>query len=854
MGLQKYQEKRHFDATPEPAGSRQRTRGPLRFVVQKHRASNLHYDFRIEVDGVLKSWAVPKGPSLNPDDKRLAMMVEDHPFDYRNFEGIIPKGNYGAGEVIIWDEGTYCSRETPDRDESTRHLREGLQAGHITIVVNGQKLKGEFALLKLKRAENNAWLLVKKRDQYASDSDVRADERSVRSGRTLEEIAAEEEAAQKRAIKPVRARRSRKRFAVREAPRAPMPRRVRPMLAALVDEPFDRKGWLFELKWDGYRAVAEVGKNGVSFYSRNSKSFEQRFAPIVESLRELGHEAVLDGEVVVVDSRGRSNFQLLQNYQRTGEGDLRYYAFDVLHLDGYDLRPLPLHRRKELLGRLVEGLPNVLLSEHVEEQGVAFFQAVERQGLEGVMAKDAKSPYREGMRGGEWLKIKAHQRQEAVIGGFTEPKGSRTGLGALVLGVYEGDDLVYIGHTGGGFDTRALEDMRARLEPLEQRTCPFRVKPATNAPAHWVEPRLVCEVRFQEWTDEGILRHPIFLGLREDKPARSVRREVPAPAPGETHSTPVVAASRLRPSRTVGGNGKPPATPDITNPDKVYWPDEGYTKGDLIGYYRAVAPFILPYLRDRPESLHRHPNGINGQSFFQKDVSRQPPPAWVATATVRHESDGRPITYILCQDQPTLLYLANLGCIELNPLHVRVESLDRPDYLVIDLDPEAIPFEHVVHVALEIRKTLEKAGAQCCCKTSGKRGLHVYVPLAARYDDDQARQFAEIVANVVNRKLPQTTSVVRSPTQRQERVYLDFLQNRRAQTLAAPYSVRPYPGATVSTPLRWSEVKKGLDPARYTIRTVPRRLDRVGDLWKPVLGPGIDLADCLERLARQAAR
>jgi bifunctional non-homologous end joining protein LigD len=642
-----------------------------------------------------------------------------------------------------------------------------------------------------------------------------------------------------------------------------MPRDVKPMLATLTEAPFDRAGWLFELKWDGYRAIAEVTRRRVRLYSRNLQPFEQRFAPIVRALHQLGHEAVLDGEVVVVDEHGKSHFQLLQNYQKTGKGRLVYYVFDLIYLDGRDLRGLPLAERKELLREALPNLRNVRLSEHVSEGGVAFFEAAAAAGLEGIIGKDGASPYRSGVRSREWLKIKTHQRQEAVIAGFTEPRGSRKDLGALILGVYEGDELIYVGHTGGGFDRKGLTSMRGRLEPLIQEECPFRRRPPTNAPAHWLRPELVCEVSFHEWTGDGVMRQPIFLGLREDKDPHSVRREVPIPAgvarpPGSrvrsrksraerSTATPNGSVHKAAPS----GNGKGIA---LTNLAKAYWPADGYTKGDLIAYYREVAPFILPYLQDRPLSLHRHPNGIEGKSFFQKDVSHQPPPSGVPTTEIHSEGDGRAIRYIVGGDERTLLYLANLGCIEMNPWNSRLGSLQRPDYVVIDLDPEDISFAHVVAAAREVRKVLARADADSHCKTSGKRGLHVYVPLGAKYDYDQARVFAEIVANVVHGLLPGTTSVVRSPALRQGRVYLDFLQNRRGQTLAAPYSARPAPGAPVSTPLKWSEVTMRLNPAQFTIQTMRARLDKVGDLWGPVLGAGVDLRHALERLAKLQRR
>ena len=844
MSLKKYRQKRHFRETPEPKGSQRPSSGLLHFVVQKHHASRLHYDFRLELGGVLKSWAVPKGPSLDPADKRLAMMVEDHPLDYATFEGIIPEGNYGAGTVMVWDNGTYEARGAHDRASSERFAEEGLKRGDLKIILHGRKLRGEFALVKLRRGEPNAWLLLKKKDEFATGEDITADDRSIESGLTLDQIA---QGAGKSGEYWHKKNGRRTRVDLDDAPEAAMPRGVTPMLATLVDEAFDRRGWFFEVKWDGYRAIAEVRGGVVRLYSRNRKSFNDAYGPVVQSLRQIGHDVVLDGEVVVVDDSGMSQFQLLQNYQKSGEGRLVYYVFDVLYADGHDLRDLPLRRRKEILHKLVDGVPNVQFSEHVEEKGKAFFEAAARAGLEGIMAKNAASPYREGQRTDDWLKIKAKRRQEAVIGGFTEPRGSRKGFGALVLGVYEGDDLVYIGHTGGGFNASTLAEVKAKLLPLEQKACPFKRRPVTNAPVHWVKPELVCEVNFQTWTDEGNMRMPIFIGLREDKPATEVRREAAEPVKQALQKSDDAKPRSALPSKAAPAAAEGPR---FTNLDKIYWPDEGFTKGDLIAYYREVGDFMVPYLRDRPESLNRHPNGINKPSFFQKDVSQQPPPDWVKTVNVSSEGEERDIRYILCQDKQSLLYIANLGCIEINPWNSRVETRDRPDWVVIDLDPEAIDFARVVEAAQAVHRFLDKAGAASFCKTSGKRGLHIYVPLAARYDYDQAKQFAELVANMVQQQLPQTTSVVRSPARRQQRVYLDFLQNRRGQTLAAPYSVRPAPGATVSTPLRWSEVKRGLNPSKFTMRTVPKRLETIGDIWKPVIGPGADLLACLERMRK----
>jgi bifunctional non-homologous end joining protein LigD len=835
LTIQKYNAKRNFRRTPEPAGGKgpRRDAGPLRFVVQKHDATRLHYDFRLELGGALKSWAVPKGPSLRPEDKRLAVMVEDHPLDYRTFEGTIPAGNYGAGTVMVWDQGTYHAVGAETRADTERILAEGLRTGRLKFVLYGSKLQGEFTLVKSRRGTND-WLLIKHRDQFANDRDVTVEDRSAVTARNLEEIAT-----------GLTRRRRRASIDLSDAPQGKMPHDVAPMLASLVKESFQRHGWVFEVKWDGYRAIAEVASDGVRLYSRNQISLAERFGPIVRALERLGHEAVIDGEVVVVDPTGVGRFQLLQNYQKTGKGALLYYVFDLLYLDGHDLRSLPLLRRKELLARVVAELPTIRFSEHVERDGVALFRAAEAKGLEGIIAKQGDSPYLVGRRSRSWLKIKTHRRQEAVIGGFTEPRGSRDHLGALLLGVYENDRLVPIGHTGGGLDSSMRRDLRSRLEPLETKTCPFHPRPRPNAPVHWVEPLLVCEVSFGEWTHDGVMRHPIFVGLREDKLSRSVRRESPLPREPDEHIPTPAPADK-------GGHRKPQPTkptPEFTNLDRIYFPKEGYTKRDLIDYYRTVAPVMLPYLVDRPQSLHRHPNGIDKESFFQKDFGDQVP-EWFQTVRVPSSTDRGETHYVLCQDEASLLFLANLGCIEINPWNSRVGHLNEPDYMVIDLDPEEIPFDRVVEAALAVRRLLDRIGAESRCKTSGKTGLHVYVPLGAKYTVDEARQFAELVATVVQRELWETTSTLRRPALRRRRVYLDFLQNRTGQTLAAPYSVRPVAGAPVSTPLKWSEVRRGLDPAKFTMQSVPRRLDRVGDLWKPVLGRGIDLAACLDRLAR----
>jgi bifunctional non-homologous end joining protein LigD len=648
-----------------------------------------------------------------------------------------------------------------------------------------------------------------------------------------------------------------------DAPLAAMPRNVKPMLASPVAEPFDHPDWVFEIKWDGYRAIAEVERHSVRLYSRRSLSLAERYPPLVDALGRLNHDAVLDGEVVVLDAGGKPQFQLLQNYQKARQGVLTYYVFDLLHLDGHDLRNLPLLRRKQLLAQIVKDVPGIKVSEHITATGRAFFQALSRQDLEGMVAKLAQSRYVAGQRSKTWLKLKTHLRQEAVIGGFTDERSNPRNLGAVLLGVYEGDDLVYIGHAGTGFDTRSRADVRERLTPLMQKHCPFKAQPKANAPVHWVKPELVCEVSFGLWTHDGHLRHPVFQRLREDIVASTVHREQPQAAhlestreEGSDSGTAAVEAGKPSspgPGSSKSASGKALSigghSVAVTNLNKVYWPAEGYTKGMLIDYYREVSLFLVPHLKDRPESLHRHPGGILEKSFFQKDMRRQPPPDWVQTVDVASDSEPDITRTLLCQDEATLVYMANLGCIELHPWHSRVATLDQPDYLVLDLDPVEIAFAQVAAVAQAIRELLERAEAACYPKTSGKRGLHVYVPFGARYAHEQAKQFAHLIAQIVHRKLPEVTSLERDPRRRQGRVYLDYIQNGKGKTLAAAYAVRPYPGATVSTPLQWSEVSKRLDPSKFTMRTVPQRLARQGDLWAPVLGPGIDLPACLERLS-----
>lgn len=526
MGLKDYKAKRQFKKTPEPRVGSGKASGRLVFVVQKHAARAIHYDLRLEMEGLLKSWAIPKGPSLDPSQKRLAVMVEDHPFDYKDFEGVIPEGNYGAGSVIIWDRGTYHYPFESDKEKNEKLLLEGLKKGHMTFILQGQKLQGEFALVKTRKDEKS-WLLLKKSDQYTTTEDILKNNRSVVSGKTLEEIAKDDPAKPLplEKINRIHLREAMEGEDLSDTPLKPMPHGIIPMLASQIKEPFDHPDWIFEMKWDGYRAIAEIRNGSVSLYSRNGISLSQKFSPIYEALKKSQLEAVLDGEIVVVNDQGEPDFQMLQDYSKFGKGHLLYYVFDLLYFAGHDLTGLPLIKRKELLKKIIPAEPKIKFSDHVVKDGILFFQVVKEKGLEGIVAKQAQSKNLPGKRSRHWLKVKTHLTQEAVIAGFTEPRGTRNDFGALVLGVYEGKDLVFIGHTGGGFNAGTLKEVREKLSSFIRKKCPFKVEPKTNTPVTWVKPELVCEVIFQGWTAEALMRQPVFLRLREDKAARDVVRE-----------------------------------------------------------------------------------------------------------------------------------------------------------------------------------------------------------------------------------------------------------------------------------------------------------------------------------------
>lgn len=862
MSLTTYKKKRRFNDTPEPKGKTEGSKGGLRFVVQRHAATRLHYDFRLEMEGVLKSWAVPKGPSLYPKDKRLAMMVEDHPYSYRTFEGVIPEGNYGAGVVEIWDEGTYEHIEDHNRKSGEKKLLSDLEKGSLKFILHGKKLKGEFALVRLKNGDGNAWLLIKHKDEYAvqkafdaekltdPDSDVSAAVAAKAAKRSRSKKASVKKAAPVEKPRPV-------------APRSDKKLRhfITPMLAKAGGMPFNDDDWIFELKWDGYRAVAEVEKGKVQLYSRNGLSFAGRYPLIYEALESIKTEMVLDGEIVLFNENGQPDFQKLQLYSENMHLPVVYYVFDILRYKGKDLTGMPLLERKALLKKVLPEGDHIRYCDHVQRDGEAFFQQIVARNMEGMIAKRADSTYQVGKRTNDWVKIKHHNTEEVVIAGYTAPRGGRKLFGALVLGRYQDGELRYAGHTGTGFDDLTLRQVHDQLKPLVTGTSPFSEKIKTNMPVTWVKPVLVCNIKFTEITRDGIFRHPVFQGIRVDKTAKEVvaKKQTTVPkkaaarkpakaakkvqAKKATKSTSTAEESGSRIIRLKGHELK------LTNQQKIYWPDQGYTKGDLIAYYEKMHKYILPYLKDRPESLNRTPNGIAAKGFFQKDAGGQAP-EWVHSEKLYSESVHKDIDYIICNDKLTLLYLNNLGCVEINPWNSRLGSLEYPDYMVIDLDPsDKNTFEEVIDAALATKEVLDKAGAKAYCKTSGSSGLHIYVPMGAQYTYDQVREFCKIIVMQVQDMMPDNTTMERSLKKRSDKkIYLDFLQNRQGQTLAAAYSLRPKPGATASAPLEWKEVKRGLHPSQFDINTLPERVAKKGDLFKPVLGKGIDMMKCLKRL------
>jgi bifunctional non-homologous end joining protein LigD len=841
VSLDKYRQKRSADTTPEPFGRASADR-PHLFVVQKHAATRLHYDFRLEWAGVLKSWAVPQGPSPDPSEKRLAVEVEDHPVEYADFEGVIPEGNYGAGEVIVWDQG----RWTPLAD-----LDEGMKKGKLLFELSGYKLRGRWTLVRMKtkgKTTGKEWLLIKERDGFArKGADAAYPEESIFSGLTVEDLATG----------------SRRASAIREeierlgAPQRPVRvAGVGLMLAETRDDAFSRPGWLWELKYDGFRLLAAREEGSAVLRYRHGMDSTATFPEIARAVQALPYDSfVLDGEVVVLDPSSRPRFGLLQKralLQRRSDIEraavelpATFFAFDLLAFEGYDLRGLPLSTRKALLAQLLPRAGPLRFADHVADRGKDLLAAASELGLEGVVGKKADSPYR-GARSGDWVKVRLDRAGDFAVVGFTKPEGARTGFGALHLASWQDGGLVYAGRVGTGFSGKLLDELHARLSARMRATPAFGGAVPTGRGHAWVEPEMVVEVRYKERTGEGLLRHPAFLRVRDDKTVpECVREDAGDGEAGDAPPAEPPPPAAWEPSERVV---------PFSNLTKVFWPDEGYTKGDLVEYYRAIGPWLLPYLKDRPLVMTRYPDGIAGKSFFQKDAPNFAPD-WIRLERIWSEHAEREIDYFVCDDLETLLYVANLGSI---PLHVwasRVAAPERPDWCILDLDPKGAPFSHVVEIAKAIHRLCEEIGLPNFIKTSGATGLHVLVPLGGQCTHAESRVLGEILARSIEQEHGDIATTARMLGARGGKVYLDYLQNGHGKTIAGPFSARPVPGATCSAPLKWSEVNGKLDPKDYTLKTLPARMKRLkDDPLAPVLTLKPEIARALSALSGRVTR
>jgi len=872
--LEEYARKRKFSRTPEPPPAPQsasKLDGSF-FCVQRHDATQLHYDFRLEVEGVLKSWAIPKGPSLDPAVRHLAVHVEDHPLEYGSFEGNIPAGEYGAGSVMLWDRGTY---ELLDPGVTAP---QQLARGDFKFRLAGKKLHGDFALVLMKnRGKGNEWLLIKKRDEFATTGwNVEDYAASVSSGRTQEEIAqnlparkskrrtagdtervweSKRPAAKasktrtkthtKAAAKPKIKNAAFDPAGLTGARAAPLPEWFEPMSASIAVQPPAGDDWLFEVKWDGVRALCFLDGEEVSIYSRTGRRTERQY-PELSVLPHFvaARQAVLDGEITVLDAKGVSRFELIQpRIANTDSAAVAHLArstpvvlwvFDVLYLDGYDLRNVALLDRRRALKAILTPSPVIRISQAFAGAGEELLAAARENGLEGILAKHASSRY-ESQRSREWLKLKLVNEQEFLICGFTA--GKRDEFGALVLGLQEDGQLVWAGNVGTGFNAQNLRDLRAKLEPLISKRAPFEAgsQPKIRG-VTWVRPELVAMIKFANWTADKHLRAPVYLGLRDDVHPAAVHRESPSPllSGAEEDVSLPIDGRRLK----------------LTNLNKVLFPEDRYTKRDLLNYYDAVAHLILPHLKDRPLSLKRYPDGIDAEYFFQKNMPANQG-AWLRTVKIWSEHTPKPANFVLADDRASLLYLANLACIDQNPWMSRVNSIDSPDFVLIDLDPYECGYDKIVEAALLVRKVLDSIGLTGYPKTTGGDGMHIYIPFEAVYTYDQSRSFAELLARLVIAERPELFTTPRGVAQREKnRVYFDYLQNGKSKTIAAPYSVRAYPHAPVSTPLNWREVIKGLSPTEFTIRNTADRFARTGDLFEGVLKKPQRIEAALERLEK----
>jgi bifunctional non-homologous end joining protein LigD len=827
MSLEEYRRKRVFSKTPEPPDKPSREAGN-RFFIQRHSARRLHYDLRLEMDGVLKSWALPHGPTLDPAIKRLAVHVEDHPFDYGSFEGTIPSGNYGAGSVTLWDRGTYewLGPKTP---------AQMWESGDLKLRFHGHKIVGEFALVRTNRAKGKDWLLIKKKDFAVREGwDPEADTRSVLQGPG--EISSTDGAV-----------------------KAEMPTSLEPMLATLGNAVPSGSDWLYEVKWDGYRALCFIEGGKVRMVSRRGTKLDKQFAPVAQALAQSvkADNTIIDGEVVALDESGNPSFQHLQNL--TGFGtkpalkgmalpNLNFFAFDLLYLNGYDLRKAALIDRRQLLMSILLPSEIVRYSEHFNGKGDELLQAVRAKGLEGIIAKQAQSRY-ESKRSGSWIKIKVTTQQDFIVCGYI--LGEREPFGSLVLGYNKNKKLAYAGNVGSGFTQQSLKGVFEKVKPLITKKPVLTDVPKEIGEVTWVKPELVCAVKFTSWTKDDRLRAPVFLGMRTEVMPEEVVREtgligeslLAEETAQESKQEVLLPADKAEIALDIEGHRL-----KFSNLNKVFYPADGYTKRDVINFYAAIADLLVPHLQGRPLSLKRYPNGIDQDYFFQKDASGFPD--WLHREELADEEDAESKTRVICDDKASLLYLANLGCIDQNPYMSRLGTLEHPDFILIDLDPYHCGYDRIVEAAQLVREKLRLIGLTGYPKTTGGNGMHVYVPVEPIYSSAQTRQFAEILARWVAAERSDLFTTPRMVSAREKgKVYFDYLQNASGKTISAPYVLRAYPGAPVATPLKWDEVVHGLKPAQFHIANVLRRFERVGDLFAGVLNKPQELGPAIEKLS-----
>jgi bifunctional non-homologous end joining protein LigD len=897
--LSEYEAKRTFTATPEPKAVVPVERsGPLLFVVQQHAARRLHYDFRLECDGVLKSWAVPNGPSLDPAQKRLAVPTEDHPFDYASFEGVIPPKQYGAGEVIVWDCGVYTPDEDKtqwyhDRAEAERRVREGIENGKLSITLRGEKLKGSFALVRT--SDRKSWLLIKHKDRFVTTVDVAEQNRSVLSGVAVEDL------------KSVPAHQIPAERLVPYGPRESMPTTLGPMHAESAEAAFNSPDWMWEPKLDGYRVLALIKDGTAKLRSRRGGlELATDFPKLVAELAQQAVDTmVLDGEIVAFDAEGRPSFGAMQNRSATNERGV-FYCFDLLHFAGVNLRGATYADRRRYLSQCLLPSSRVQLV-HTLEDGVALQAAAKDAGFEGVIGKRKSSRYEPGKRSGSWLKVKSVASGDFVIGGYTQGKGSRTALGSVLVGRWQGEKLVFASHVGSGLDDKTLPELKAKLETLKTKSCPFSPKPELHSPTTWVKPELVAEVKYQGWTDDGALRAPVFLRLRDDIEPKSVQVEaVSAPKADKANKAKKAEAPRKNDAigdvveqlRTAKTNFTLEFNTDqgahrikLTHLDRVYWPAEpalkqpALTKRDLLTYLAQSSPYMLPHLTDRPLTMIRMPEGILGQRFFQKHWE-QSRPDFVDSIVVFSGSKDESHEYLLCNNLPTLLWLAQSGTLEFHVWHSRAAAgpdtsaqtddyasslealessvLNYPDYVVFDIDPyiysgkekagdepelNTVAFEKGKEVAFWLRELLQSMSLEPIVKTSGKTGLHVFVPIERKIDFDTARAVSELVGRHLLRQHPKDITMEWSVPKRTGKIFMDYNMNVRGKTLNVAYSPRGAAGSPVSMPLTWDELAKA-HPLDFRLPNAAQRLAETGDRWRDALVRKQSLERALDMKAR----